>query len=108
MDQALCTHPQVYWCPASGENECPTCGGFETCCDRPELHEPPIPARSSRWPWWTSPGYWRAAVVHLAYRVGLRGYCPTHDQLRWAWTHRSCCSRNRQLVTRLARRIWGT
>jgi hypothetical protein len=31
-----------YFCPASGSIECcGTHGGWDTCCDRPELHRPP-------------------------------------------------------------------
>jgi hypothetical protein len=33
-----CGHEGMYWCPASGEFECPTCGGFGVCCAYPELH----------------------------------------------------------------------
>ena len=29
-----------YYCPTSGEVESPCHGGFDTCCDRPDLHRP--------------------------------------------------------------------
>jgi hypothetical protein len=31
---------QRYFCPASGDVEHPTHGGFDLCCDRPDLHQP--------------------------------------------------------------------
>lgn len=30
----------VYFCPASGEIESDCHGGFDVCCDRPDLHRP--------------------------------------------------------------------
>lgn len=30
----------LYYCPTAGEVEHPTQGGFDVCCDRPELHKP--------------------------------------------------------------------
>jgi hypothetical protein len=36
-----CSKP--YWCPTVDEIECPTHGGFSTCCHAPELHEPLYP-----------------------------------------------------------------
>jgi len=30
--------PDVYYCPRSGEAECLRHGGFDVCCDAPELH----------------------------------------------------------------------
>lgn len=30
----------VYYCPASGETESDCHGGFDQCCDRPDLHRP--------------------------------------------------------------------
>lgn len=36
-------HGPAYHCPASGETESPCCGGFDTCCDQPELHTPANP-----------------------------------------------------------------
>lgn len=35
--------PDAYWCPTDdgqGETECPRHGGFNICCDKPELHVP--------------------------------------------------------------------
>lgn len=29
-----------YFCPTSGDVESPRHGGFDVCCDRPELHRP--------------------------------------------------------------------
>lgn len=37
------THSQpdgVYFCPTSGDVESPRDGGFDVCCDRPDLHRP--------------------------------------------------------------------
>ncbi len=39
-DPAYCRHSRAYYCPTSGKNECPTCGGFNICCDQPRLHGP--------------------------------------------------------------------
>jgi hypothetical protein len=36
--KAQCFHPREYFCPRSGENECPDCGGHDTCCDHPDSH----------------------------------------------------------------------
>ena len=58
--------PDVYFCPTSGDPECPRHGGFTVCCAHPELHRPPTaeeladlprPARffywrHVDWPWW--------------------------------------------------------
>jgi hypothetical protein len=30
----------VYYCPTSGETESDCHGGFDQCCDRPDLHRP--------------------------------------------------------------------
>lgn len=30
----------IYYCPTSGEDECPNHGGFDVCCDQPETHLP--------------------------------------------------------------------
>lgn len=30
--------PQAYWCPTSGDTECPAHGGFDVCCARPDWH----------------------------------------------------------------------
>lgn len=30
----------VYYCPTSGETESDCHGGFDVCCDRPDLHQP--------------------------------------------------------------------
>lgn len=35
-----CCGSEIYWCPSVGEFECPTHGGFNTCCERPERHTP--------------------------------------------------------------------
>jgi hypothetical protein len=36
-----CPEPAAsYFCPTSGEVESPCHGGFDTCCDRPDLHRP--------------------------------------------------------------------
>ena len=40
-------------------------------------------------------------AVHLTYRTGLRGYCAQHDVLRWRWTHRDCCARQREVLGRI-------
>lgn len=29
----------LYWCPTAGQMESPCHGGFDTCCDRPDLHQ---------------------------------------------------------------------
>jgi hypothetical protein len=34
-------HPSIYFCPQARENECPNCGGFDVCCDRPGRHREP-------------------------------------------------------------------
>lgn len=34
---------EAYFCPTSGEIECARHGGFDVCCDRPDLHQP-LPA----------------------------------------------------------------
>lgn len=31
---------ELYYCPTSGDMESPVHGGFDTCCDRPDLHQP--------------------------------------------------------------------
>jgi len=49
--------------------------------------------RLARLAWYTA--------VHLTYASGLRGYCFQHDTLRWAWTHRDCCARQREALGRL-------
>ena len=49
--------------------------------------------RLARLAWYTA--------VHLAWTSGLRGYCAQHDVLRWAWTHRDCCARQRALAAEL-------
>lgn len=36
--QDTCTHPDIYYCPTGDDFECPTCGGFDVCCSRPERH----------------------------------------------------------------------
>ncbi|MEV5703127.1 hypothetical protein AB0L55_37305 [Streptomyces anthocyanicus] len=35
----------VYYCPTSGETESNCHGGFDACCDRPDLHQPAAGAR---------------------------------------------------------------
>lgn len=35
----------TYYCPTSGETESDCHGGFTTCCDRPDLHQPDAGAR---------------------------------------------------------------
>ena len=35
----------TYYCPTSGETESDCHGGFTTCCDRPDLHQPAAGAR---------------------------------------------------------------
>ena len=35
----------AYYCPTSGETESNCHGGFTTCCDRPDLHQPAAGAR---------------------------------------------------------------
>ena len=35
-----CGCPDIYYCPASVDVECPRHGGFDVCCDRPEDHVP--------------------------------------------------------------------
>lgn len=30
----------IYYCPTSGDEESASHGGFDTCCDRPDLHRP--------------------------------------------------------------------
>lgn len=37
-----CGHRYLYYCPTSGENECPDCGGFDECCPYPQLHRNPV------------------------------------------------------------------
>lgn len=31
---------QRWYCPTSGDIECGVHGGFDVCCDRPDLHQP--------------------------------------------------------------------
>lgn len=31
---------RLYFCPTSGDVECPHHGGFDVCCSRPDLHQP--------------------------------------------------------------------
>ncbi len=38
--QDLSESESLYFCPASGEVESPGHGGFDVCCDRPDLHQP--------------------------------------------------------------------
>ncbi len=33
-----CGCPDIYFCPTSGDIECPRHGGFDVCCDAPTLH----------------------------------------------------------------------
>jgi hypothetical protein len=35
-----CGCPDVYYCPTTYETECPRHGGFDVCCDHPEVHIP--------------------------------------------------------------------
>ena len=35
---ADCGCPDIYYCPASGDIECPRHGGFDVCCDRISEH----------------------------------------------------------------------
>jgi hypothetical protein len=35
---AACGCPDLYYCPASDDIECPRHSGFDVCCDRPEEH----------------------------------------------------------------------
>lgn len=35
-----CGCPDIYFCPAVGEIECPRHSGFDVCCDRPDDHIP--------------------------------------------------------------------
>lgn len=37
---AECCGSDIYWCPRAGRFECPTHGGHDVCCDRPERHTP--------------------------------------------------------------------
>jgi hypothetical protein len=36
--------PDAYYCPTTGETECPRHGGFTVCCDAPARHVPLDPA----------------------------------------------------------------
>lgn len=40
LEQLDRVHAPVYYCPTSGQKESPCCGGFDDCCDQPELHRP--------------------------------------------------------------------
>jgi len=40
MAELSCGCPDIYYCPASGDTECPRHGGFDTCCDRISEHVP--------------------------------------------------------------------
>lgn len=33
---------RLYYCPTAGEDECDVHGGFDVCCNRPDLHRPPV------------------------------------------------------------------
>lgn len=35
----------LYWCPTSGQTESDCHGGFDVCCDRPDLHRPIAPVQ---------------------------------------------------------------
>ena len=48
-DSAATCCERVYFCPTSGETECPVHGGFDACCDRPDLHRP-VASAAQRWP----------------------------------------------------------
>jgi hypothetical protein len=45
MDGLCCT--EIYWCPTVGEIECGVHGGFDVCCEHPELHAAPESAISA-------------------------------------------------------------
>lgn len=34
---------EMWFCPTSGETECGVHGGFDVCCNRPDLHRPVEP-----------------------------------------------------------------
>lgn len=38
-----CGCPDIYYCPAGGEMECPRHSGFTVCCSAPEDHVPVRP-----------------------------------------------------------------
>lgn len=40
IDPVNCCGSAIYWCPQVAEFECPTHGGFNTCCEHPERHTP--------------------------------------------------------------------
>jgi hypothetical protein len=40
-DQHVCKPgASLYYCPTAGETESDCHGGFDVCCDRPDLHQP--------------------------------------------------------------------
>lgn len=50
-----CCASEIYWCPRVGRMECPTHGGFDTCCDHPERHTPLLgfePQAFALLKWW--------------------------------------------------------
>ncbi|WP_328344633.1 glycosyl hydrolase family 28-related protein [Micromonospora sp. NBC_00421] len=40
---AAATPCEMWFCPTSGETECGVHGGFDVCCNRPDLHRPVEP-----------------------------------------------------------------
>lgn len=68
----------VYYCPTSGETESDCHGGFDVCCDRPDLHQPTdeacqqlaelldtVRACAEAWAWPSMSAPSRAAGEHL-------------------------------------------
>jgi hypothetical protein len=49
---AACQHLRKYFCPRTGGNECPDCGGFDVCCDRPSAHQQPADDDHATYPRW--------------------------------------------------------
>jgi len=68
-----CRHPRIYFCPESGENECPDCGGFDVCCGNPEGHEAP---KSDLDDDWTPP------TVHT---LGPLAFIRSNDGYGWTF-----------------------
>lgn len=101
----ICQHPKGYFCPTSGEDECPDCGGFDVCCAAPDEHvsardiPPPVPLLA----YWLNPRNWRTEARCWLAETQWRAYCFQHDVIHWSWTHRNCCARNRALGERIAR-----
>lgn len=49
MTELCCS--EVYYCPTVRSHECATHGGFDVCCEHPELHDP-LPADIGTVRWW--------------------------------------------------------